>query len=376
MRIGFASEWIGERVGGVERYAADLIRGLVRVDPHNHYAIFTTRRGAHFQVADGGGRVTVRPTAISSRWYYVPVGLPLGLLQHPVDLLHATFTVVPWCPTRRIVLTVHDVGPDVHPEFFPAGVRYRFRWLVKHGLARATRVIVPSLATKEELLEHYPVEAAKVIVIPEGINGTFERHGPEPNPHEEIGRNIPQEFILCVGRFHARKNLVRLLQSFAIVKKRRRTSVKLVMAGSDMWHKRQVTDVIHELALDRDVVCPGYVSDAALDVLYRRAMVFAFPSLHEGFGIPPLEAMARGLPVMASNLSVMPEVLGDAALLVDPYSVEDMADGLEKLLYDTELRQRLIQRGKKRSAQYDWDSVARRTLNVYEEVCAAGEDSI
>src|SRR5260221_14340830 len=119
MRVGIASEWIGERVGGLERQSADLIRSMVSIDEVNRYLILVTARGARALGRLGGGRTAIHPTALNSRWYYVPFGLPLAVLRNRVDVLHAMFTVVPWCPVRRIVLTVHDVCPDVHPAFFP-----------------------------------------------------------------------------------------------------------------------------------------------------------------------------------------------------------------------------------------------------------------
>lgn len=374
MVIGFASEWIGENVGGVERYAMELLRGLLRIDQENGYEIFTTRRGPQALTGIETPNRSVRPTASNSRWYYVPIGLPLAVLKHPIDVLHATFAVVPWCPTKRIVLTIHDVGPDVHPEFFPVPVRWRFRWLVTQGIKCAAKVIVPTHATKQELLSHYHIADNKIVVIPEGVNVSFDSaECMSGETQESIGWLPASEFILYVGRFHARKNLVRLLQAFARLKQRSESPVKLVLPGMDMYHRRDVLSAIASLRLERDVVCPGRVSDRTLDMLYAKASVFAFPSLHEGFGLPPLEAMARGLPVMACNVSAMPEVLGDAAVLVDPYDVDAMADGLERLLWDSVLRRTLIERGKAWCKRYSWDTTARKTLSVYEDVFKGGD---
>lgn len=366
MRVGIASEWIGERVGGLERQATDLFCSMVQTDPANEYVAFVTSRGARTLRAlpDAGG--TIRETALNSRWYYVPVGLPLAVLRSPVDVLHATFTLAPWCPARRVVFTVHDVCPDVHPEFFPAGVRRRFRWLVQQGIARAARVAVPSDATRLELLDRYRVDPARVVVIP---NGVRTRLAPTHEAPADVDtRGWPRDFILYVGRFHARKNLERLLDAFARLRARRKIS--LVLAGRELWTGDRIAVRIRELRLQDDVFCPGHVSDAALDELYRRARVFAFPSLHEGFGIPPVEAMARGVPVLASRRSAMPEVLGDAALLVDPFDVDEMAEGLGRLLTDEALRADLIARGRARARLYDWPAIARRTLRVYEEAVA------
>ena len=363
MRVGIASEWIGEKVGGLERQATDLIRSMVQVDATNEYVIFVTARGARTLQSLPGPHGTVRPTALSSRWYYVPVGLPLAVLRSPVDVLHATFTLAPWCPGKRVVFTVHDVCPDVHPEFFPAPIRRRFRWLVKQGVSRAARVAVPSEKTRQELLQHYSVDADRVVVIPNGVRPKLPMPQGTASTMDTTG--WPSDYILYVGRFHARKNLERLLEAFARV--RTRQSVKLVLAGRELWTGDRVSKQIESLGISKDVFCPGHVTDAVLEELYRRARVFAFPSIHEGFGIPPVEAMARSVPVLASRSSAMPEILGDAALYTDPYDVEEMANGLDRLLTDETLRQTLIARGHERAALYDWTRIARRTLSVYEE---------
>jgi glycosyltransferase involved in cell wall biosynthesis len=288
-------------------------------------------------------------------------------LRHPVDVLHATFAVVPWCPSKRILLTVHDVCADVHPEYFPPSVRVRVRWLLSRGIRRATRIVVPTAATKRELLEYYPMAEEKVRIIPYGVEQSFADRPSEPP--DGAAESLPaSDFVLYVGRFHGRKNLERLLEAFALFKTRRGTDARLVLVGRDFWNKQKVMDRITQLRLEKDVLCPGHLTDASLEALYRRAKVFLFPSLHEGFGFPPLEAMARGLPVLAGRVSAMPEVLGDAALLVDPYDPEQMAVGLEQLLSDTSLREELIRKGRERAKLYTWERTARETLDLYREL--------
>jgi glycosyltransferase involved in cell wall biosynthesis len=164
-----------------------------------------------------------------------------------------------------------------------------------------------------------------------------------------------------------------LLTAFARVVDRLDTKVQLVLVGRDFWNKSRTMETISSLRLEDTVICPGHVPDSTLEYLYRRATIFAYLSLHEGFGFPPLEAMARGVPVIASNVSVMPEVLGDAALLVDPYDTEVIAGGLVRMLEDRQLRQELIRKGKERVRQFTWERTARQTLDVYREVIETGD---
>jgi glycosyltransferase involved in cell wall biosynthesis len=187
---------------------------------------------------------------------------------------------------------------------------------------------------------------------------------------EATGWEIPSDFILYIGRFQMRKNLERLLEAYSLLRNRFGPELKLVLAGKDMWHQQRIVEKIQTLGIEKDVICPGYVSDRILETLYRKARVFAFPSIHEGFGIPPLEAMARGVPVMACDRSAMPEILGDAAVYADPYDVGEMTRALEQLLSDEELRQRMIQRGKERVKRYSWQTAAHETLDVYRATLA------
>jgi glycosyltransferase involved in cell wall biosynthesis len=235
--------------------------------------------------------------------------------------------------------------------------------------AEADRVHRATETTGRELLEHYPsTDPQRIRVIPYGVRQEF----PEPAASvEEVGewaRALSPNFILYVGRFHVRKNLEQLINAFARVNDRFRGNVQLLLVGRDFWNRTRIVETIRSLGLENRVICPGHVPDSALEWLYRRASIFAYPSLHEGFGFPPLEAMARGVPVLASNISCMPEVLGDAALLVDPFDPDAIAAGLTRLLEDGALRDDLIGKGRVRARQFTWERTARETLRVYQEV--------
>jgi len=367
-RVGIASEWIGQNVGGPERYATELVEGVLAEDSPYEYSLFVPPSGRRFLERLPRERFRAQVTAADSRWHFVPLGLPWKLRAHPVDLLHATFSFAPWCPADKVVLTVHDVTADVYPEFFPPLVGLRVRFLLRHGLERACRVLVPTEATRRELLEHYRVEEEKIRVIPYGVEQAFASAEPDD---EGPGDDPPGEFILYVGRFHVRKNLERLLEAFARLAPRYR-DVTLLLVGRDFWDRRHVLETVARLGLGKQVSCPGHLSDRALERLYRRARVFLYPSLHEGFGLPPLEAMARGLPVLASRVSAMPEVLGDAALLVDPFDVDDIAHGIDRLLSDDSLCRELAERGRRRARAFTWQATARATVAVYHEVLENG----
>jgi len=377
VRIGIASEWIGQKVGGPERYAVCLIESLLRTDSANSYHLFVTPSARQQLSGLVGPRAALHTTASDSRWHFIPFGLPLSVSRHPVDVLHATFSFAPWGVPERVVLTVHDVCATMHPEFFKPIVGARVRWLLARDLARASRVLVPTETSRRELLESYRIAAEKIAVIPYGVSQHFNGGGAASAPLPEWGewtRSLSSTFILYVGRFHVRKNLERLIRAFALLR-HRDERVQLVLVGRDFWDRERVQAQINALRLENDVLCPGHVEDAALEFLYRKAAAFAYPSLHEGFGFPPLEAMARGVPVLASNVSAVAEVLGDAALLVDPLDTEAIADGLARILADSELRERLIAKGRDRVRRFTWDRTAQATLEVYHSLRAEGAGS-
>jgi glycosyltransferase involved in cell wall biosynthesis len=266
-------------------------------------------------------------------------------------------------------LTVHDVSVDVLADMFSPRVRRRVRLALKHGIAGASMVLVPTEATRQELLQMYDVGADRVKVIPYGIDHLAAAGG---TPEASTGElpDLGPGFILYVGRFHARKNLERLLEAYATTSARTRGGIRLVLAGGDFGSLANIRSRIRDLGLEQHVWCPGHVTDGTLETLYRRALLFVYPSLHEGFGFPPLEAMARGLPVLASNVSAMPEVLGDGARLVDPYDPAGMSAAIDALLENEVERQALASRGLARASQYTWSRTAALTLDAYDEVLA------
>jgi glycosyltransferase involved in cell wall biosynthesis len=250
-------------------------------------------------------------------------------------------------------------------------VRARVRWLLRKGAARADWVVTPSRAAQRELTEYYGFPEERVTVIPHGVEAALVDMDAPLSPDErQMLAALPGEFVFYVGRFHARKNLPRLLDAMAQLAASRGEAVPLVIAGRDMWSEQALRDHVAKLGLGDSVHFPGYVSDAALAQLYRRARVFAFPTLHEGFGMPVLEAMAHAVPVLSSNISSLPEVCGDAAVLVDPLDAAAIADGLSRILDDAVLRARLAAAGPARAKEFTWERSAREHLAVYEQLGA------
>lgn len=356
--------------GGIGTYVRHLVPTLAGCDPELRIHLFHARfdrgpeppepwlRDFPLVELDRPVRVLYPAWALLGR-----PALPPPLRD--LDLVHATnhAAIPPKAPGQRLVVTVHDLAFLHYPRLFPRAWRSQYRLGLRAAVRRADAVLTPSRATAEDLVARTAVDPARVHVTP--LAATL------PESDLEVDRvlhrlRIPAPYILSVGTLEPRKNLLRLVRAY-----RRIAATELphalVLAGPMGWHPEPL---LRELALagPGEIVLTGPLPAADLDALYRGASAFAYPSLVEGFGLPVLEAMARSIPTVASNTSSLPEVAGDAALLVDPRSVAELAAALERVLTDTDLAERLAAAGRARAERFSWEETARRTLDVYRGV--------
>lgn len=284
-----------------------------------------------------------------------------------VAIVHATnhAAVPPVHKDQRLVVTVHDLAFQRFPELFPRDWRWLYRAGLRAAVKRADAILVPSQSTADDLMASTSIQPSRVHVTPLAPSLATSREDPK-DVFERL--RVTPPYVLSVGTLEPRKNLVRLVRAYRQVAPD--VPHALVLTGARGWHAE---------ALEAELARPGPgtieltndVSNEELDVLYRGADVFAYPSLYEGFGLPVLEAMARGVPTLASNVSSLPQVAGDAALLVDPTDVSEIAEGLARLLTDTALAEDLRQRGLQRAATFTWGATARATLDVYRQLTGA-----
>lgn len=269
--------------------------------------------------------------------------------------MHATNFVLPRLARTPGVVTVHDLS-FYRNDVFPGGARLRD--LVPWSVRRAAKVITPTQAIAEEVRDRYELSADRVAVTPEGVSPLF--FGATPLADTNLGRmGIPGPFVVAVGTLEPRKNLARLLEAWRIVQPQL-DDWRLVLAGPKGWGP--------DLPPTPGVVLTGWVGDETLPGLYAAASVFCYPSSYEGFGLPPLEAMAAGTAVIAGAYSAAPEVLGEAALLVDPGDTEALAAALERLITDEGLRRKQQVAGRARAARFTWDNTSRATIRAYRDV--------
>jgi glycosyltransferase involved in cell wall biosynthesis len=268
------------------------------------------------------------------------------------------------------VVTIHDCIHLMFPQYLPnRGALTYARLSMAIAARRATRVLTVSESSKTDIMRFFGTDPAKIDVI---YNSYDERFGTEPREDDVVRvrerYQLHDEFVLYAGNVKPHKNLERLIDAFHIVRNRGLDHLKLVMIGDDISKYASLRRAVHQYQLHNYVRFLGYLPEETLAVMYRLAGVFVFPSLYEGFGLPPLEAMASGTPVVTSNVSSLPEVAGDAAQLVDPYDPEAIADGIYRVLTDVDLRCELRRRGLARARQFSWEKSVRRVREIYGEV--------
>ena len=259
------------------------------------------------------------------------------------------------------VLTIYDLSFVRHPEWHPADRVKHFEKYCLKRLPQVDAIITISEFSKNEILGLTAVKPDKIYVTPLGVDQAFAR-GNERLP------GLPKRYILSLGTLEPRKNLALLIRAFTSLPNHLKERYPLVIAGAWGWNNKELNETLHSLQKKERIILAGYIPQEMLPHLYGRASLFVYPSLYEGFGLPVLEAMACGVPVLASNTSSLPEVIGNAGLLVDPENIDDVNQGMTRLLTDEELRKEFSEKGLKRAAYFSWERCSRETLAVYEKV--------
>jgi glycosyltransferase involved in cell wall biosynthesis len=287
------------------------------------------------------------------------------MLRHPPDVLFVPAHVVPLIHPRRTVVTIHDLGYLHMPEAHPGWSRRYLDWSTRWSARAARRIIAVSGMTKNDLVSTLHVPATKIAVIHHGVRADPCRLSRTAIDATLARLAIPRPYVLFLGTVQPRKNLQGLIRAFARVVAAGLPQT-LVIAGRLGWMTEPIHAEVAAQGLAGRVHFAGYIADADVPALYAGADAFAFPSLYEGFGMPTLEAMACGVPVVASNTTSLPEIVGEAGLLVDPLDTDAVADALIAILRDDTLRARLIAAGIERASQFSWERCARETLDVIE----------
>jgi len=387
MRICLDLSPVVQRKAGLGTYAQRLAEHLLAIDRSNTYLAFHYGQHPPAPLRPPLDALPRRAVLWSARPWRLGVaarhclGLNMDSTFPEVDIFHATEHLLP--PLRRVrtVFTFHDAIYVLFPQYHLPLNRLFLGLMMPRFLRRADAIVTISECSKADAVRLYQIDPARIRVIYEGVDTRFQPVA-DPTRLAQVRARyaLPERYILYVGTIEPRKNLVALLEAFHVLRSRfhvsrftfhaaQDTALKLVIAGQRGWLYEGFFSKLRELGLEDEVVLPGYIADDDLPAVYSAASVFVFPSLYEGFGLPPLEAMACGTPVVCSSASSLPEVCDEAALLVAPTDVSALAQAIERVLSDEPLQATLRARGLAQAAKFSWERTARETLAMYREVC-------
>jgi glycosyltransferase involved in cell wall biosynthesis len=356
---------------GIGTYIRNILSELSRLDQKTEYVIIgrpadvevQSPLGANFRMVSEAAP----PYSVSEQ-----IRIPVCLTRERVDLVHEPHYVLPVATPCRSVVTIHDCIHLMFPQYLPSRFGYVYAkaamWIATR---KATRILTVSEASKRDILRFFAIPPEKVSVIYNAIDARF--LGPADHDRMELVRQryqLNHPFVLYVGNIKRHKNVERLIDAFARARPSCPDDLRLIIIGDEISKYPALRQAVHRHRLDKQVRFLGFQPHETLAAFYRLARVFVFPSLYEGFGLPPLEAMACGAPVVTSNVSSLPEIAGGAALLVDPYDVDAIADGIVRAVNDEGLRLDLIQRGLARARTFSWAQSVGKIHQIYMEVLA------
>jgi glycosyltransferase involved in cell wall biosynthesis len=362
MKIAIDAHSIGTQAGGNETYFRQLLRGLALDKSDNQYTLFHVHPDALEEVAgDPRFKSVAIPKNPVAR---VAIWLPLQLRKIKPDIFHCQYIQPPFTRTRTVV-TIHDLAHEHFPEFFHPLEAIRMKKMVRATAHRADHIATVSKFSAADIERTYGVSQEKISIAYQAASERF-RPRDKQTCQEYLARSYGIQFpyILYVGRLQARKNLLRLVEAYGRLRKQG-AEARLVIVGKKDWQSQKLHAKVRELGLQDSVIFTGYVRADDLPLFYNAAEVFAFPSIFEGFGLPVVESMASGVPTITSYGSSLEEVAGDGALLADPLDINSLANALERVLGDAELRSQLVDRGLRRSAEFKRDELSNTMLSVY-----------
>jgi glycosyltransferase involved in cell wall biosynthesis len=371
MHVGLSAQLLSlsadYRAAGINWYIYSLLRHLPLVGKSHRYTAFLGDARARQAFPQLRQKTTYLPTVNPAvRIFWEQAIQPVQVLREGIDLLHSLAFVLPIVLPCPGVVTVYDLSFMVLPERLHPLRRLYLRWGTRYSAQRARGVIAISESTKRDLIRLLGIAESKVHVVPCGVDEDFQPLKDQRALDAFRSKaQLPEQMILFVGTIDPRKNLTLLLRGFALLRKKS-ARPRLVIGGARGWHWHEVFSVVDELGLAEEVIFPGYIPREELPLWYNAADLLVYPSLYEGFGLPPLEAMACGTPVITSNTSSLPEVVGDAGILVDPHSAEELAEAMHRVLIDGELREEMAKKGLDRARSFSWRSVAQQTTEFYE----------
>jgi len=368
LHIAIDAHSVGAELGGNESYATNLIEALAEIDQTNLYTLYVTKPAAVERFADRWPNFKVKQTLPHTPLVRIPLTLSRELRRNPVDVLHVQYTAPPFAPCP-VVTTIHDLAFEHLPETFNRRSWMQLRLTVRRTARRAAQIITVSEYSRSDISRTYGIPPDRITVTPEAASPNLL---PVTNETElrriRESYGIQQNYILSLCSIQPRKNLVRLIEAYSCLRGVR-PKVKLpqlVLAGKRGWLDSETFRAAEQNALGKDILFTGYVPERDLAGLYSGAACFVYPSYFEGFGLPVVEAMQCGVPVIAGNRTSLPEVVGEAGLLFDPFDTQALINALTQVIEDAEFRGVLRAKGLERAKQFSWRTTAKLTLDAYQ----------
>jgi len=373
MRIGLDGIPLASLWTGIGHYTSELAHNLARIAPANEIELISpvpTLASVDEDTPEGQrGELpaNLRVVRTGTHLFWWTLGLPLHLRRASLSIFHGTNYDVPLWGNATKVVTIHDLSLLLHPETHPDNLVRRARRRLPLMAKASTMIITATESVKREICEYLRVEAGKVAVTPYAPRRTFRPVPSEQTVEIRKRLNVASEFVLFVGTIEPRKNLITLVKALEEILRTTNWRPQLVIAGKEGWLGDELFTYIRRSRVAEHIRFIGYVSDQDLCALYSSCRMCVYPSLYEGFGLPPLEAMACGAPVITSRIPSIMETVGTAASLVSPTDVQGLAQAITQLLEDENQRNQLASAGIQRAAEFTWEQTARATLDVYEE---------
>ena len=369
MRIAIDAHSVGNQLAGNETYAVNLIEALAEVDQSNQYTLYVTRQSAIDRFANRWPNFNVKRTVPHTPLVRIPVTLSAELRRNPVDVLHVQYTAPPLAPCS-VVATIHDLSFEHLPETFNRRSRAQLRLTVRRTARKAAQILTLSEFSRRDIVDTYRIAPDRVSVTPAAAPSHFKPIEDETELRKirEI-YGIERDYILSVSSIQPRKNLIRLIEAYSCLRGLRPEGKlpQLVLVGKRGWLDNETFRAAQRHSANNDITFTGYVVEKDLPALYSGATCFVYPSFFEGFGLPVLEAMQCGAPVIAGNRTSIPEVVGKAGLLFDPFDTNSLVQALTRMLDNSEYRAALRIQGLERAREFDWKQTARMTLQAYQK---------
>lgn len=379
MKITFdAVPIIADKITGIGWCEVGQTQAIARLFPNDkyEYSFFTSGKSSHIEKARSFAKdnITLNYSDFSGYLYravstFLPVPYSFFFGKNS-DITHFFNYIVPPFVHGKKVVTVHDMVYKAFPETVRGRTRFMLETGLKKSMKRADIIVTDSEFSRNEIIKYFPEHSGKIRVVPCGVDCRRFRPCANPETIAEVKKSldIDGEYFLYVGTIEPRKNLVRMIKAYKVFTKHVKNPPKLVLAGAKGWLCDDIYALVRKLGIDNQVIFTKYVPSEDMTPLICGAMAFVFPSLYEGFGMPPLEAMACGVPVLTSGEASLPEVVGDCAVICDAYSVKSIAKGLYRLYKNPDLRKELSRRGNERAGLFTWENSAKKLHAIYREL--------